>query len=118
MIHHVSLEVREAAADAEVAFWALLGFAEVAPPRALAGTSRWVQDAASAQQVHLLFADPPTVPAGAHVAIVRPAYDAQLATLRDAGLEVLVRREYWGAPRCFVRSPAGHRVEVMQAPPG
>jgi catechol 2,3-dioxygenase-like lactoylglutathione lyase family enzyme len=117
MLHHVSLEVREAAADEEVAFWALLGFDEVAPPAALAGTSRWVQDAASAQQIHLLFEDRPTVPHGAHVAIVRPQYDAQLAALRAAGLEVLVRREYWGAPRSFVRSPGGHRVEVMQAPP-
>ena len=41
-LQHVALEVREADTDAEVAFWALLGFEEVAPPEGLIGTSRWV----------------------------------------------------------------------------
>jgi hypothetical protein len=27
------------------------------------------------------------------------------------------RAEHWGAARAFVRSPAGHRVEFMAAPP-
>jgi catechol 2,3-dioxygenase-like lactoylglutathione lyase family enzyme len=119
MLHHASLELRRDAADAEVAFWALLGYTEVPTPSPeLAGKTRWVQDSNGfAQQIHLLFADVPTIPHEAHVAIVRHAYDEQLAALRAAGVEVLVRREYWGSPRCFVRSPAGHRVEVMQAPP-
>ncbi len=117
MLHHVSLEVREDAAGDEVAFWALLGFTEVTPPEPLAGTSRWVRDADSGQQIHVVFEREPTVPRAAHVAIVRPEYEEQLATLRAAGVDVLVRREYWGAARSFVRSPGGHRVEVMQAPP-
>jgi hypothetical protein len=116
MLHHASLEVRREDGDAEIAFWALLGWAEVptASP-AMADTSRWVQD--GGQQVHLLFEDAPTVPRGAHVAIVRPDYDVTLMRLRDAGYEVAVRTEYWGSPRSFVRSPAGHRVEIMQSPP-
>lgn len=116
MLHHASLEVRRAEADAEIAFWALLGWAEVptASP-ALADTSRWVQD--GEQQVHLLLQDAPTVPHGAHVAIVRADYEATLTRLREAGYEVAERTAYWGSPRSFVRSPAGHRVEVMQSPP-
>jgi catechol 2,3-dioxygenase-like lactoylglutathione lyase family enzyme len=119
MLHHVSLEVREDAVDAEVAFWAALGYREVptATP-ALAARSRWVQDSGpSARQIHLLFEDEPTVPRSAHVAIVRADYDATLARLREAGYEVSERRAYWGSPRAFARSPAGHRVEVMQYPP-
>jgi hypothetical protein len=37
--------------------------------------------------------------------------------LRDAGLEVRPTEEHWGAARAFVQTPAGHRVEVMAAPP-
>ncbi len=70
MIQHVGLEIRAHDADAEVAFWALLGFAEVDPPDAsLAQRSRWVQDDAGFQ-VHLLWADAPTVPDTGHLAVV------------------------------------------------
>jgi len=51
------------------------------------------------------------------VAVVCPDHDATLDRLRAAGLAPQPRAEYWGAPRSFVRSPAGHRVEVMAAPP-
>ena len=27
------------------------------------------------------------------------------------------REEHWGSPRCFVRDPVGHVVEVMAFPP-
>lgn len=115
MIQHVALEVREADADAEVAFWALLGFTEVAPPAELARRSRWV--ARDGTQVHLLWADDPVVPPSGHVAVVCADHHATLDSLREAGLAPEPRAEHWGAPRAFVRSPAGHRVEVMAAPP-
>ena len=56
---------------------------------------------------------------GLHEAWIRefPSVNASLARLRAAGLAPQPRAEYWGAPRSFVRSPAGHRVEVMAAPP-
>jgi len=47
----------------------------------------------------------------------RADYDATLDALRAAGHEVDPRKEHWGAPRAFVRSPARHRFEVMAAPP-
>ena len=116
MIHHVALEIREGDADACVAFWALLGFAEVEPPLTLRERSRWVERGGT--QIHLLFADAePVSPPEGHVAVVAPDYDAALERLRSAGFAPDPRTEHWGAPRCFVRDPAGHRVEVMAAPP-
>ena len=44
-------------------------------------------------------------------------YAATLDRLRAAGHPVKPRPEHWGAPRAFITSPGGHRVEVMAAPP-
>ena len=115
MLHHVALEIREGDGDACVAFWALLGFHEVEPPGTLRERSRWVER--SGTQVHLLFSGAPDVPPEGHVAVMEREYDAALARLRDAGFEPDPRGEHWGSPRCFVRDPAGHRIEVMQFPP-
>ena len=41
-LQHVSLETRRADVDAELAFWALLGFAAVRPPEGLVGVASWV----------------------------------------------------------------------------
>lgn len=114
-LHHVALETAEPDRDALVAFLALLGFAEVAPPPTLAGSARWVQR--DGTQVHLLFADDAVVPPHGHVAVVARDYEAALERLRAAGFEPDPRREHWGSPRCFVRAPGGHRVEVMAFPP-
>jgi catechol 2,3-dioxygenase-like lactoylglutathione lyase family enzyme len=111
MIQHVAIEIRADDTDACVRFWALLGFARVQPPEALASRAAWVQSGET--QVHLLFADEPVVPPEAHIAVVVAEYDATLEALRAEGFEPDPRTEYWGSPRCFVRSPGGHRVEVM-----
>ena len=116
MIHHVALEVVEGDAGRCVAFWALLGFEEVEPPGTLREKSRWVERAGT--QVHLLFAErDPVAPPEGHVAVVAEDYDATLARLRDAGFAPDPHHEHWGQPRSFVRSPAGHLVEIMAAPP-
>jgi catechol 2,3-dioxygenase-like lactoylglutathione lyase family enzyme len=116
VIQHVALETREDDIDAEVAFWALLAFAHVEAPGTLTERSTWLQGAAGTQ-VHLLHAPDPTAPPEGHVAIIVPDYDATLARLRDAGFDPQPRPAHWGAQRSFVRSPGGHRVEVMAAPP-
>ena len=116
MIQHVALETREDEIGAEVAFWALLGFERVEAPGTLAERSTWLQGAAGTQ-VHLLHASDPTAPPEGHVAIVAADYEATLGQLRDAGFDPQPRPAHWGAPRSFVRSPGGHRVEVMAAPP-
>ena len=114
-IQHVALEVREQDVDACVRFWALLGFERVDPPAALAARSAWVQTGGT--QIHLLFTEEPVAAPEGHVAVVVGAYDATLAALRAAGFEPAPRTEYWGSPRAFVRSPAGHRVELMAFAP-
>ena len=115
-VQHVALEVRQGDTDAEVRFWRMLGFAEVDPPEALRSRSRWVEREGT--QVHLLFAEQPVVPPEGHVAVVAADYDPVLETLRRAGVAVDERAEHWGAPRVFVCSPAGHRVEVTARAPG
>ncbi len=115
MIGHVAIEVREDAVDACVRFWALLGFAHVEAPPALAARSTWVQ--AGPTQIHLLYADEPVVAPEGHVAVVVGDFGATLGALREAGFEPQPRREYWNSPRAFVRSPSGHRVELMAAAP-
>jgi hypothetical protein len=115
MIQHVALETRREDVEAELAFWALLGFEPVDPPATLATVSTWTQRAGT--QVHLLFADDPVVPPKAHVAVVADDYAATLDRLRDAGFDVDPHTEHWGAPRSLTRSPGGHRVEVMASPP-
>ena len=116
MIHHVALEVAPGDRDALVAFFGLLGFIEVPPPPTLLGATRWLRR--DGQQIHLLFADAPVVPPSGHVAIVERDYAHALERLRAAGFSPEPRAEHWGAPRCVVRAPGGHRVEVMAAPPG
>jgi catechol 2,3-dioxygenase-like lactoylglutathione lyase family enzyme len=115
-LHHVALETAPADREPLVRFFALLGFGEVPPPGSLQGSTRWVQR--DGLQIHLLFADDPDVPGQGHVAIVERDYDAAMERLRGAGFEPEQRAQHWGVPRCFVRAPGGHRVEVMAAPPG
>jgi catechol 2,3-dioxygenase-like lactoylglutathione lyase family enzyme len=69
-------------------------------------------------QIHLLFSGDPVAPPEGHVAVVVADFDATIAKLGVAGFEADRRKEHWGSPRAFVRSPAGHRVELMAfAPP-
>jgi catechol 2,3-dioxygenase-like lactoylglutathione lyase family enzyme len=114
-LQHVALETRPDAVEAEVAFWALLGFARVDPPAALTHRATWLQ--AGATQVHLLHAEEPVTAPQGHVAVVCPAFEATVAALEAAGHAVEPRTAHWGAARAYVRSPAGHRVELMAAPP-
>ena len=114
-LQHAAIETKPSDADALVAFFALLGFEEVAPPESLRGRTRWVQR--DGTQVHLLLTDDPVVPPSGHVAVVAPDYDATVAALRAAGHEVADRAQHSGAPRAFAIAPGGHRVEVMAAPP-
>jgi catechol 2,3-dioxygenase-like lactoylglutathione lyase family enzyme len=116
VIHHVALEVRERDVPACVRFWALLGFDRVEPPPSLRDRAAWVERAGT--QVHLMYDEDPTAPPHGHVAVVAPDYDGALERLRAAGHEPDARPEHWGSPRCFVRCPAGHLVEVMEFGPG
>lgn len=117
MLQHVSIEVTEEQVAPCVAFYRLLGFDRVEPPPTLADRATWLER--DGTQVHLMLVDDPVVPPQGHHAVLvgEEAYAATLEALRAAGFEPEPRREHWGAPRAFVRNPAGHRVEVMAASP-
>jgi catechol 2,3-dioxygenase-like lactoylglutathione lyase family enzyme len=114
MLQHVSIEVRPDQVDACVAFWALLGFEQVEPPESLRQFT-WVERAGT--QIHLMPFDDPVTTARGHAAVVVEDYDAALGRLREHGFETRDGSVAWGAPRSFVRDPAGNHVEVMSAPP-
>ena len=114
-LHHVALEVRRSDVDAETEFWALLGFVRVDAPPTLRDRATWLQ--AADRQVHLLYAPQPVVPPEGHTAVVVAEFHATVRRLREAGHPAEERARHWGAPRCVVISPAGHRVEVMAFPP-
>ena len=68
-------------------------------------------------QVHLGYEAEPVIPARGHVAVVASDFERTVAKLRAAGHPVDPRAEHWGAARIYTRTPAGHVVEVMAAPP-
>jgi catechol 2,3-dioxygenase-like lactoylglutathione lyase family enzyme len=115
VLQHVSVETRPGDVDACVRFYELLGFRRVEPPGSLADRATWVER--DGTQVHLMRVDDPVAPPQGHAAVVAPDYERALDALRAAGFDPEPRREHWGAPRSFVRDPAGHRVEIMAAPP-
>ena len=115
-LQHVSLEVRADDVPGELrVLGSCSASTEVEPPGTLGEVASWVQR--DATQIHLLFADDPVVPPQGHAAVVVDDFDATVAALLEAGLDPEERTRHWGAARAFVRSPAGHTVELMAAPP-
>ena len=114
MLQHVSLEVHPDQVEACVAFWEILGFEQVDPPESLRRFT-WLERRGT--QVHLMPFEDPVATVRGHAAVVADDYDATLAALRDRGFETRPGSNAWGAPRVFVRDPAGNHVEVMSAPP-
>lgn len=123
MIDHISYVVSRADAEACAGFYALLGFERVEAPAGLGERSIWLR--AGGASIHLVFADRDTgpveespPPGAGHVALVIDRYEARLAALEAAGVEVDRRSAYWGAARCLVRDPAGNVIELTAAPSG
>lgn len=99
-----------------VEFWRLLGFDRLPAPEAIAGYVTWLERGDS--QIHLIHTPEPSVPSLGHPAVVAPGdFEATVAALRNAGFEFEEARDLWGERRGFAVAPAGHRVEVMAAPP-
>jgi hypothetical protein len=115
VLQHVSLEVRPDQVRDCVAFWELLGFAEIEPPPMLRGRFTWVER--DGTHIHLVPVDEPAIPNEGHTAVVAPEGETTVQTLRERGFEPRPGSNAWDAPRWFVNDPAGHRVEVMSAPP-
>jgi catechol 2,3-dioxygenase-like lactoylglutathione lyase family enzyme len=115
MLHHVSLEVPNADVERSVEFWEALGFRRLPAPDEIAEFVTWLER--DANQIHLIHTDAAAVPTLGHPAVVTSDFDATVERLRGAGFEVEPAQELWGEPRAFAIAPAGHRVELMAAPP-
>jgi hypothetical protein len=115
VLQHVTLELRRSDWPAAKEFWSMVGFEEVEPPASLAGTSAWVER--DGTQIHLQWQDDPVAPPSGHAAVVVADWDGVVERLRAAGHDVDERERHWGAARCFVQAPGGHRVELMAAAP-
>jgi catechol 2,3-dioxygenase-like lactoylglutathione lyase family enzyme len=116
MLQHVTLEVAPEDIERSLELWALLGFAQVEPPPALAQAFAWVEH--DGTQIHLERNESPTVPQHGHAAVVVADFEQAVERLREAGFDVTPGRQHWGAPRAKVLAPGGHRVELMSFPPG
>jgi catechol 2,3-dioxygenase-like lactoylglutathione lyase family enzyme len=115
MLHHVSIEVPRGDVDRTVAFWELIGFTHIPAPAEIADYVTWLEREGT--QIHLIHTESASVPVLGHVAVVAPDFAATTRRLREEGFEVNDARELWGQPRAFAVGPAGHKVELMAAPP-
>jgi catechol 2,3-dioxygenase-like lactoylglutathione lyase family enzyme len=115
VIQHVTREIPPAQLDACLRFYGLLGFEPVSVPPGIAGRALWLQNGPT--QLHLMPREDARPQTG-HVGVVIERYDDTVAQLRRDGHLVDPRREHWGAPRAYVRDPAGNLVELMAWPPG
>jgi catechol 2,3-dioxygenase-like lactoylglutathione lyase family enzyme len=115
VLQHVSLEVPPDQVEHTIEFWGLLGFQQTEPPEPIAPFVTWLQR--DGTQIHLLHNEAATVPPLGHAAVVVEDFDATVARLRETGFEVEDAQDLWGASRAFTIGPAGHRVELMAAPP-
>jgi catechol 2,3-dioxygenase-like lactoylglutathione lyase family enzyme len=115
VLQHVSIEVPAEQIERTVEFWQLLGFAAVQAPQAIAEYVTWLEREGT--QIHLIPTEAATVPALGHAAVVVPDFEASLQRLAGGGFEVEESRQLWGKRRAFAIAPAGHRVELMEAPP-
>ncbi|MET0558561.1 MAG: VOC family protein [Solirubrobacterales bacterium] len=115
MLHHVGIEIAPADVERAAELFELLGFERVEPPPSLAEFT-WLERAGT--QIHLMPEERQVAPPHGHLAVVAPDFEATVERLRMHGFEVEPRRAHWGAARASVTLPPGHRVELMEAPPG
>ena len=114
-LHHVSIEVPPEDVERTVEFWTILGFERLPAPDAIAEYVTWLERGPN--QIHLIHTPEAAVPVLGHPAVVASELDQTVAALRAAGFEFEESRELWGERRGFAIAPAGHRVELMAAPP-
>ena len=109
-VHHVSINVRDAAEG--VAFYTeVLGLtARLDRPDFRFGGA-WLD--IGDQQVHLIEAEVP-VDCGQHVAIWVADIDAAVAELRHRGIEVSDPKPVASSRQCFLRDPSGNLIELHE----
>lgn len=115
MLHHAGIEIRPEEIGRAIELFELLGFEQVEPPPTLTEFT-WLEREGT--QIHLMPEPAPTAPPRGHLALVVPEFGWTLERLREHGFELEQRRNHWGSPRFVVLAPGGHRVELMEFPPG
>jgi hypothetical protein len=116
VLHHVTLEIAPGDADRFAALLGAIGFVAVPVPETLGERFLWFEREAT--QVHLALVESPVAAPIGHAAFVVTPLDPALARLGELGFEAGERRRHWGARRVVVAAPGGHRIELMEAPPG
>ena len=116
MLHHVTLEAAPEDVDRFAELLGAIGFDPVPVPSSLGDDYRWFERAGT--QVHLALVGTPEAPGTGHAAFVVTPLAPAVDRLERAGFEVDERRRHWGSRRVVVTAPAGHRIELMETPPG
>jgi len=111
-LQHVSVQVPRALLERCVAFYAeALGMRRIENPAGLA----WLTFG-DGDHVHLL-EGPGAGDSGAHLAVQVDDLAETLTRTRAHGADPQRGSDLWGAPRWFVRDPAGNRVELFAVAP-
>jgi catechol 2,3-dioxygenase-like lactoylglutathione lyase family enzyme len=101
-------------AKARAFYCEVLGMQEVPKPPALAARGGlWLQSGGVA--IHLGVEADFRPARKAHPALVCASYDALVAKLRAAGVEVREDREIAGVERCHIADVFGNRIELIAA---
>ena len=109
-VHHVSINVRDAAES--VAFYTdVLGLAMRADRPDFAVGGAWLD--IGGQQVHLIETNVPD-DRGQHFAIHVADIDAAVAELRGRGVEVSDPKPVAASRQCFLHDPSGNLIELHE----
>jgi catechol 2,3-dioxygenase-like lactoylglutathione lyase family enzyme len=111
-LQHVSVQVPAQRLEECARFYAEVLGMERIPNLAGAAWFRF----GDGDHVHLL-EGPGAAQSSAHMALVVDDLEATLERARAHGAEPRQSDDLWGAPRWFLRDPAGNRVEIFPRPP-
>jgi catechol 2,3-dioxygenase-like lactoylglutathione lyase family enzyme len=114
-IDHVQLAMPAGEEDKARAFYCgLLGMTELAKPAELAKRGGcWF--ASGEVQIHLGVERDFRPAKKAHPALRCGDYDALVAKLREAGVEIIADDNNPGVTRCYIHDPFGNRIELIHA---
>lgn len=109
-VHHVSINVRDAAKSVDF-YTGVLGLTERSDRPDFGFGGAWLD--IGGQQVHLIEGDVPTN-CGQHFAIRVADLDATVAELRERGVDVNDPRGVGTARQTFLFDPSGNMIELHQ----
>ncbi len=113
-IDHVQLAMPAGGEDAARAFYCeLLGMIELTKPPELAKRGGcWF--ASGAVQIHLGVEKDFRAAKKAHPALRCGDYEALIARLRGAGVDIIADENNPGMTRCYIHDPFGNRIELIK----